>query len=367
MAKTGLDRALSIVGIGVGALVAIGVVMAGILWGTGFSLTGGAPTPAATPAASTGAAAPASTAAGGSGSAEPETVTVTVTVPVDSASTTGVLEPSASDSPSTAGLKPAAPLRAPRTAALFKGAYFSPYASKKPSMGGVRLATLPQEPKRALTGTFVVLDPGHSGVADATIFARQVPAGAGRTKECNTTGAQTDRGYPEHAHNWDVVLNLAALLRERGATVILTRPNDSGIGPCVDERAAIGNRANADLVVSVHADGNTARTARGFHVITARSMTGGAAVASTSLAMAGKIRDAFATGTGMPRSTYVGGGTGLTRRADLAGLNLSNVPAVMLEAGNLRHTGDAALLSNHSYRLKEAHALAAGIQAALDR
>lgn len=363
MSALGSKRVLTMLGIGVAVIVAVGAVVASLVLGTGFSLTGAAPSPPAS-ATPTGSAA-ATTTNAETETPEPETVTVTVTVPVDSASTTGILDPTGS--PSTAGIRPAAPLRAPRTATLFDGAYFSPYAAKKPSLGGVRLATLPEVPKRALTGTFIVLDPGHSGATDATIFKRQVPAGGGRTKECNTTGAQTSAGYAEHAHNWDVVLNLAALLRERGATVILTRPNDTGIGPCVDERAAIGNRANADLVVSVHADGNTARTARGFHVITARSMTGGPAVASKSLAMAAKIRDAFGAGTGMPRSTYTGEGQGITRRADLAGLNLSNVPAVMLEAGNLRHTGDAALLSNHAYRLREAHALAAGIQAALDR
>lgn len=364
MPKSGLDRTLRIVGMAVGAIVATGVVMAGILWGTGFSLTGSdtAPSRSATPTAS--AAATSTDPTAGTQTPEPETVTVTMTVPVESASTAGLIEPSASSS----GAPVASPEpRQPRLGNLFSGAYLSPYASKKPSMGGIRLSAPPEAPKRALTGTFIVLDPGHNGVADPTILKRQVPMGGRATKDCDTAGTQAANGYPEHAHNWDVVVNLAALLRERGATVILTRPSDTGVGPCVDERAAIGNRANADLVVSVHADGNTARTARGFHVVTSRSMAGGPVVTSKSMTMATTIRDAFAEGTGMPRSTYLGAGEGITRRADIAGLNLSNVPAVMLEAGNVRHTGDAALLTSGRYRLTEAHALAAGIQQALDR
>lgn len=394
MGKPGVDRTLSVLGIGLGVAVAAAAIVAALVMGTGFSLSTAASTSAvATPtrAAASAASADPQPTAEATPEPTPETVTVTVTVPVSSATTVGLADtgatpaastpatssvgttpaattPAATSSTTAAGAAaaPSAP-RAPRTGNLFEGAYFSPYTAKKPSVGGVRLATLPDTPRLAMTGTFIVLDPGHNGVSDATIFARQVPMGGGKKKACNTSGTQTDSGYPEHAHNWDVVVNLAALLRERGATVILTRPNDASIGPCVDERAAIGNRARADLVVSVHADGNTARAARGFHIITSRSMAGGAAVTSKSLAMATTIRDEFAKGTGMPRSTYTGAGIAITRRTDIAGLNLSEVPAVMLEAGNMRNTGDAALLTSRTYRLKEAHALAAGIQKALGR
>ncbi len=389
MRTDGSGRTLGIVGVILGVAVAAAVVVVTLMWGTGFSPSNAATPESATPAGTstptTRTANGADGEAAGDGSdtaqdaggeasdgagAQPETVTVTMTVPVASASTAGIVGPAAA---SSAGAAPPAAAkattspRAPRIGTLFNEAYYSPYAAKKPSVGGVRLATLPDVPKQALTGKFIVLDPGHNGVADATIFKRQVPMGGGKTKPCNTSGTQTDKGYPEHAHNWDVVINLAALLRERGATVILTRPNDAGVGPCVDERANIGNRARADLVVSVHADGNTSRSARGFHIITSTSMAGGASVTNKSARMATVIRDEFAMGTGMPRSTYTGGGEGITRRADIAGLNLSTVPAVMLEAGNMRSTGDAALLSNPTYRLKEAHALAAGIQKALGR
>lgn len=362
MGDAGSSRALHIVGVAVGVAVAAAVMVAAVVWGTGFSLPD-------EPIASPTAGATASGAHQGdlAPQPEPETVTVTVTVPAPTTSSADVPDPSASSSSATASPSAPATPQAPRLRGLFNGAYTSPYASKKPSMGGVRLATVPDTPKRPLTGKFIVVDPGHNGVADARIHARQVPMGGGKTKACNTSGTQTAGGYPEHAHNWDVAINLAALLRDRGATVILTRPNDKGVGPCVDERAAIGNRARADLVVSVHADGNTARTARGFHIITSTDMAGGAAVTAKSQKVAEVIRDEFAAGTGMPRSTYLGGGQAITPRADIAGLNLSTVPAVMVETGNMRHTGDARLLSSPSYRVKEAHALAAGIQKALGR
>ena len=46
---------------------------------------------------------------------------------------------------------------------------------------------------------------------------------------------------------------------------MLTRDNDTGIGPCVDVRGRAGERAGADAVVSIHADG-AAPGGHGFHV-----------------------------------------------------------------------------------------------------
>src|SRR5438093_4267119 len=43
----------------------------------------------------------------------------------------------------------------------------------------------------------VVLDPGHNGgnASNPGIINKQVPAGRGQTKPCNTTGTATNAGY----------------------------------------------------------------------------------------------------------------------------------------------------------------------------
>ncbi|WP_226344193.1 N-acetylmuramoyl-L-alanine amidase [Agilicoccus flavus] len=246
---------------------------------------------------------------------------------------------------------------------LFDGAVFAAGARSAPSRGGVRLST----PARgALSGRTIVVDAGHNGRSNARINGRAVPDGTGGTKACNTTGTSTNGGYSEHAHNWAVATKLAATLRARGARVVLTRPTDGGIGPCVDERAAIGNRYRADLVLSIHADG-AAASARGFHVIRSTRMAGGAGVTARSARAAALVRDAFAQVTGRPRSTYLGGGTGVTPRRDIAGVNLSRVPAVMLEAGNMRNPTEARLLSSRAFQQREAAALALAAQRFLAR
>lgn len=248
------------------------------------------------------------------------------------------------------------------TSSALAGMRVSPLAANVPSKGG---ATLAPRATGSLTGRIIVVDPGHNGIYRKAVNRKLVAAGFGKKKACNSSGTATNAGFAEHNFNWKVATDLVAQLRARGATVVLTRPNDSGTGPCVNERAAIGNRVKADLVVSIHADGSYARGARGFHLIISNTMVGGSAVEARSRALALDLRSRISKQTDMPRSTYIGRGTALSTRSDIAGLDLSKVPAVMLEAGNMRNKADAKLLTSAAWRLRLAHALADGVVAAL--
>ncbi|GAA4131131.1 N-acetylmuramoyl-L-alanine amidase [Actinomadura keratinilytica] len=218
-----------------------------------------------------------------------------------------------------------------------------------------------QDDAAPLRGKVVVLDPGHNGgnAKHPAQINKQVEIGNGR-KECDTTGTSTDDGYPEHAFTWDVSKRLAKILRAEGAKVVLTRPDDTGVGPCITERAAIGNRAKADAALSIHADGASA-SGHGFHVIQPRSVKGqGDGMVPASRRLGRAIRDAYRAGTGLPYSTYLGK-DGLDSRDDLGGLNLSKVPKVFIECGNMRNSGDAAKLSSAAFRQRIAEALAKGL------
>jgi N-acetylmuramoyl-L-alanine amidase len=68
----------------------------------------------------------------------------------------------------------------------------------------------------------------------------------------------------------------------------------------------------------------------------------------------------------MPVSTY-DGVNGITHRDDLAGLNLTTVPEVLIECGNMRNAVDAALLTSASFQKKIARALEAAIMRFLGR
>ncbi|MGV8910182.1 MAG: N-acetylmuramoyl-L-alanine amidase [Propionicimonas sp.] len=250
----------------------------------------------------------------------------------------------------------------PAAANPLAGMKVSALAGKVPSKGGATLAPKGTGP---LTGRVIVVDPGHNGVYRKSVNTHRVAAGNGKKKACNSSGTATNAGFAEHKFTWKTAVELVRVLRSRGAKVVLTRPNDAGTGPCVNERAAIGNRAHADLVVSIHADGSYAAGARGFHLILSPTMVGGSAVEARSRALALRLRSRIHSVTGMPRSTYIGKGTALSVRRDIAGLNLSKIPAVMLEAGNMRNRRDVTLLTSVAFRQKLALALADGVVALL--
>ena len=230
------------------------------------------------------------------------------------------------------------------------------------------LAAPPDLPAPPLAGTTVVLDPGHqlgNGRFPARI-ARPVAAG-GFTKPCNTTGTATDGGYPEATFAWQVARQVRARLRGLGAEVVMTRTSNRADrwGPCVDVRGRAGNAVGADLKLSIHADGSYAPGARGFHVIAPTSRPRWTAdIAEESAQLARDVRRGMRR-SGLPVATYVAGGDGIDVRADLATLNLSDVPVVMAELGNMRHPADARRMTSARGRATYADGLARGVLAHL--
>ncbi|MBI5310670.1 MAG: N-acetylmuramoyl-L-alanine amidase [Actinobacteria bacterium] len=215
----------------------------------------------------------------------------------------------------------------------------------------------PSSSAAPLAGKTVVIDPGHNGgnAAHPDTINKQVPAG-GFKKACDTTGTATASGkLTEHHFNWDLAERLRKLLERDGAKVVMTRENDRGVGPCINRRATIGNRANADVAISLHADGAPAG-GHGFHVIHPGTVEGYTEpIVEPSLTLARDVRDALVE-AGLKTSTYAGR-RGLHRRTDIGGINLSKVPKVLVEHGNMRNGGDARRMKRKSWRQSTARAL----------
>ncbi|MHA6782880.1 N-acetylmuramoyl-L-alanine amidase [Pseudonocardia saturnea] len=258
-----------------------------------------------------------------------------------------------------AGCAAASPI-APATSTTVTGSPAAP-----PTRGGPATTTATATPTTTpvAAGPVVVLDPGHNGGngANPAEINRQVPDGRGGTKACNTTGTETDAGYPEHAFTWDVTLRARRLLEAAGVRVVLTRPDDDGVGPCIDERGRSGEAAGADAVVSIHADGSAAGNS-GFHIALSDPPLNDAQRApATDLARA--VRDAMRS-AGFPDSDYTGDGA-LSRRSDLGGLNHATRPTVLVECANMRNPAEAALVSSEAGRQRYAEAITTGILAFL--
>jgi len=177
--------------------------------------------------------------------------------------------------------------------------------------------TRPRKP----TGT-VIIDAGHGG---------------------KDPGATSRLGYYEKSVNLQIATRVASLLRRKELNVVMTRDTDTFIE--LEDRADVGNRNNADLFVSIHADSISDASIRGFTIYIARSAPWSSynAAQAVSRAMA-----AVSSARGIQRANY-------------RVLVHSRGPAVLIEVGYLSNRQDAALLTDSSYQNRLAQVIADGI------
>jgi N-acetylmuramoyl-L-alanine amidase len=215
-------------------------------------------------------------------------------------------------------------------------------------------ATLP------LAGRVVGIDPGHNGgnFSDPGYIDQLIWNGR-ESETCDTTGTETASGFTEASFNFDVATDLRADLIAAGATVVMTRQDNTSVGPCVTTRAQILNNAHVDVAVDIHADGGPT-WGRGFTVLEPVADGPNDGVISPSQQFGADLRTALLQTTPMPESNY-DGTDGLVTRDDLAGLNLTTVPKVLVECGNMPNPTDAGLLTSPAFQQQLALAFTAAI------
>jgi N-acetylmuramoyl-L-alanine amidase len=283
---------------------------------------------------------PAALAVAGCGSS---TAVTAVTTVVTAAPTT-TADTSATDSAATPGTN-----SAPAPAATA-----APRRASPPRKARVR--PLP------LAGETVGVDPGHNGrnYTDPGYIDHLIWNGR-ESEACNTTGTETDGGYTEAQFNFNVAMDLSAELHRLGARVVLTRHTNTGVGPCVNRRAAIINRAHAAVAIDIHADGGPA-SGRGVAILEPVADGPNDRIIGASRRFGADLLSSYTKLTGMPVSTY-DGLDGISFRDDLAGLNLTRVPEVLIETGNMRNATDASLLTSDHFQ----HLAAAAMTQAIER
>ncbi|WP_367133884.1 N-acetylmuramoyl-L-alanine amidase [Saccharothrix sp. HUAS TT1] len=167
-----------------------------------------------------------------------------------------------------------------------------------------------------LSGKRIIIDPGHGG---------------------------DDRGVVvDGVAEADVMLDLARLLEGKmaatGMEALLTRgPNHN---PDEGERARFANEAGADLILSLHADGNSSPLASG--VATFHFGTGNGTSSTVGEALAGFIQREIAARTGMLDCR--------THPKTWDMLRMTRCTAVRVEVGYLTNAGDRQRLANPSFR-----------------
>ncbi len=207
-----------------------------------------------------------------------------------------------------------------------------------------------------LQGKIVGIDPGHNGrnYTDPSYIGHLVWNGR-EWESCDTAGTETAGGYTEALFNFQVAGYLRAALIRDGARVVMTRTANNGIGPCVDRRSFIINGGHANVAVDIHADGGPS-WGRGFAILEPVADGPNDGVIASSGRLGAGIRAAMLAGTKMPVSDY-DGKNGINHRDDLAGLNLTRVPKILIEVGNMKNGTDARMLTSAAFQRQVAAAL----------
>jgi N-acetylmuramoyl-L-alanine amidase len=214
---------------------------------------------------------------------------------------------------------------------------------------------------KPLAGKVIGIDPGHNGDNNlhTAYISRKVWNGR-EEEDCDTTGTATNAGYTEALFNWRVAKYLVHDLHVVGAKVVLTRHSTHGFGPCITKRARVLNHAHAAVSIDIHADGADQPGDRGFAILEPVADGPNDHVIRSSERFGRDLKHAMRTHTSMPVSNY-DGVNGFTHRDDLAGLNLTTEPKVLVEVGNMRDSTDAHLLISSGFQKRVAAAIAAAI------
>ena len=183
-------------------------------------------------------------------------------------------------------------------------------------------------------GKTITLDPGHGG---------------------SDTGAIGPSGFTEKEATLAITQDLAAILHNSGANVIMTRntdvdvygPNASGVDE-LQARVDVGNNAGADIFVSIHCNAFSSPSANGTETFYYGGSYQGHRLATF-------IQNEMIAQTGL-RNRGVS-------TANFYVLKHSDMPAVLVETAFITNYNEEALLKDANWQMQEAGAIARGISA----
>lgn len=183
-------------------------------------------------------------------------------------------------------------------------------------------------------GKTITLDAGHGG---------------------SDSGAVGPSGYMEKEATLAITKDLADILSNSGARVIMTRttdvdvyaPNASGVDE-LQARVDVGNKANSDIFVSIHCNAFSSPTANGSETFYYGGSYEGHRLATY-------IQNEVIAQTGL-RNRGVS-------TANFYVLKHSYMPAVLVETAFITNYNEESLLSDPTWQMEEAGAIARGISA----
>lgn len=180
----------------------------------------------------------------------------------------------------------------------------------------------------SLAGQVILIDPGHGG---------------------RDPGAVGPTGLLEKEVVLDVSLRVADRLRQAGATVILTRENDSTVS--LTERVNLATAANAGIFVSIHTNAHTNTAIGGTETFFFQHNT----FAPASRLLAEYIQRELVRGLGLLDRRVKHGNFHVIREATM--------PSVLVELAFTSNPQEEALMRTNDFRQNSADAIFRGIDA----
>ena len=202
----------------------------------------------------------------------------------------------------------------------------------------------------------ICLDPGHQ------LHGNNEPEPVEpNSKEMKAKVTSGTRGVKTKKPEYVLTLEASLLLKEKlepfGYTVIMTRESHE-VDISNIERAQMCNEAQADLVVRIHADGDSSPKTQGISLLYPAWSEGTQRIYSQSKEAAEIILHEAAAATGAVSR-------GVVPRADLTGFNWSEVPSVLVEMGFMTNPEEDKKLSDSDYLNNLTEGIAVGINLAL--
>jgi N-acetylmuramoyl-L-alanine amidase len=204
----------------------------------------------------------------------------------------------------------------------------------------------------------VVIDPGHQQKADTALE----PIGPGSTTKKEkvkggATGVATK--IPEYKQTLAISLKLRDSLQAAGVRVVMIRTTDN-VNIANSQRAIIGNKAGAALVVRVHCDSNGDTAVQGLSTLYPAGTVWTKPIEVASKRAAELVQAAAIRATGAKDR-------GLFPRSDMSGFNYSTVPTIIVECGFMSNAAEDRLIATPAYQDKLAVGMSAGVLEFLGR
>lgn len=204
-------------------------------------------------------------------------------------------------------------------------------------------------------GIKIVLDPGHS--KNPGDEKEKISPDSNEMKLKDTSGSVgLISKKNEYEIAMDVTLKLKELLEKDGYIVVLTKDNVETPLSSI-ERAEVGNRENANLMIRIHCDSFSNSNAKGASMLVPKQrgyIT--KEISEKSIEYGKNIIEEYTKKTGLNNR-------GLQYRSDLTGFNWSKIPVVLLELGFISNPKEDKFLSSE----ENINTIAGGIKDGIEK